>query len=377
MSYYFRTEKLSVGYEKKPLIENIDVTLEKGEILTLIGPNGAGKSTILKSIARQLTLVGGAIYLDEKSVGKMSGTELSQIMAVVFTERLRAERMTCEDVVETGRYPYTGTFGILSEKDHAIVEEALRLVHAEEIRYQSFSAISDGQRQRIMLARAICQEPEIIILDEPTSYLDIRYKLEFFSILQELQKKRQLTVIMSLHELDLAERISNKILCVKGRYVDRYGTPEEVFEPGYLSGLFGITEGSFDEKNGNLELPAESGTPEVFVLAGGGVGRAVYRRLQRQGISFVTGILYENDLDYPTAKALAVEVIVAKAFEPISARVQEQAQDWLQRCERVICCRRAFGTYEQENAGLLEEAKKLGKNIEWIEGKAEEEQWQK
>lgn len=377
MSYYFRTEKLSVGYEKKPLIENIDVTLEKGEILTLIGPNGAGKSTILKSIARQLTLVGGAIYLDEKSVGKMSGTELSQNMAVVFTERLRAERMTCEDVVETGRYPYTGTFGILSEKDHAIVEEALRLVHAEEIRYQSFSAISDGQRQRIMLARAICQEPEIIILDEPTSYLDIRYKLEFFSILQELQKKRQLTVIMSLHELDLAERISNKILCVKGCYVDRYGTPEEVFEPGYLSGLFGITEGSFDEKNGNLELPAESGTPEVFVLAGGGVGRAVYRRLQRQGISFVTGILYENDLDYPTAKALAVEVIAAKAFEPISARVQEQAQDWLQRCERVICCRRAFGTYEQENAGLLEEAKKLGKNIEWIEGKAEEEQWQK
>lgn len=377
MSYYFRTEKLSVGYEKKPLIENIDVTLEKGEILTLIGPNGAGKSTILKSIARQLTLVGGAIYLDEKSVGKMSGTELSQNMAVVFTERLRAERMTCEDVVETGRYPYTGTFGILSEKDHAIVEEALRLVHAEEIRNQDFSAISDGQRQRIMLARAICQEPEIIILDEPTSYLDIRYKLEFFSILQELQKKRQLTVIMSLHELDLAERISNKILCVKGRYVDRYGTPEEVFEPGYLSGLFGITEGSFDEKNGNLELPAESGTPEVFVLAGGGVGRAVYRRLQRQGISFVTGILYENDLDYPTAKALAVEVIAAKAFEPISARVQEQAQDWLQRCERVICCRRAFGTYEQENAGLLEEAKKLGKNIEWIEGKAEEEQWQK
>lgn len=377
MSYYFRTEKLSVGYEKKPLIENIDVTLKKGEILTLIGPNGAGKSTILKSIARQLTLVGGAIYLDEKNVGKMSGTELSQNMAVVFTERMRAERMTCEDVVETGRYPYTGTFGILSEKDHAIVEEALRLVHAEEIRYQSFSAISDGQRQRIMLARAICQEPEIIILDEPTSYLDIRYKLEFFSILQELQKKRQLTVIMSLHELDLAERISNKILCVKGRYVDRYGTPEEVFEPGYLSGLFGITEGSFDEKNGNLELPAESGTPEVFVFAGGGVGRAVYRRLQRQGISFVTGILYENDLDYPTAKALAVEVIAAKAFEPISARVQEQAQDWLQRCERVICCRRAFGTYEQENAGLLEEAKKLGKNIEWIKGKAEEEQWQK
>ena len=377
MSYYFQTEKLSVGYEKRPLIENIEIALEKGQILTLIGPNGAGKSTVLKSIARQLELIGGAIYLGKDNVGKMSGTQLSQNMAVVFTERLRAERMTCEDVVETGRYPYTGRFGILSKQDHEIVEDALRLVHAEEIRNQDFSAISDGQRQRIMLARAICQEPEILILDEPTSYLDIRYKLEFFTILQELRKKRQLTVIMSLHELDLAERVSDQILCINGTRVDRYGTPEVIFEPGYLSKLFGITTGSYDETNGSLELPRVAGTPQVFVIGGGGVGRAVYRRLQRQGIPFAAGILYENDLDYPTAKALAVEVIAAKAFEPISARVQEQAQDWLQRCERVICCRRAFGTYEQENAGLLEEAKKLGKNIEWIEGKAEEEQWQK
>ena len=169
VKYYFKTESLSVGYHKRPFIKDIEIGLEKGEILTLIGPNGAGKSTVLKSIAKQLALIAGTIYLDEQSVENMSGTELSQNMAVVLTERLRTEMMTCEDVVATGRYPYTGRFGILSESDRQTVKEAMELVHVTAIRDQDFIRISDGQRQRVMLARAICQEPEIIILDEPTS----------------------------------------------------------------------------------------------------------------------------------------------------------------------------------------------------------------
>ena len=125
MTYYFKTEGLSVGYHKKPIIKDIEIGLEKGEILTLIGPNGAGKSTVLKSIAKQLAIIAGTIYLDAQSVESMSGTELSQNMAVVLTEKLRTEMMTCEDVVATGRYPYTGRFGILSESDRKVVKEAM------------------------------------------------------------------------------------------------------------------------------------------------------------------------------------------------------------------------------------------------------------
>jgi len=364
VNYYFKTEGLSVGYHQKPIINDIEIGLGKGEILTLIGPNGAGKTTVLKSIAKQLAPIAGTIYLDEQCVETMSGKELSQNMAVVLTERLRSEMMTCEDVVATGRYPYTGRFGILSEADRQVVREAMELVHVAAIKGQDFTRISDGQRQRVMLARAICQEPEIIILDEPTSYLDVKYKLEFLSILQEMRKKKGLTVIMSLHELELAERVSDKILCIAGKCVERFGKPEAVFEQGYISKLFSIEAGSFDEGNGSMELEPAKGEAKVFVIAGGGTGRNVYRRLQRQGIPFITGILLQNDLDYPTARALATDVIAAEAFEPIMEEQILKARKRLADCDKIICCKDTFGTLEQANLELLEFAKESGKEIE-------------
>ena len=133
-SYYITTEKMSVGYDGKPLIEEVEIMLRKGEILTLLGPNGAGKSTILKSIARQLSLIAGTVRLDGEDMRTLTGAELSKKMAVVMTKRLRGELMTCEDVVATGRYPYTGCFGVLSKDDHKAVENAMELVKVTELR---------------------------------------------------------------------------------------------------------------------------------------------------------------------------------------------------------------------------------------------------
>ena len=199
--YYFHLDQLTVGYNGKPLIDQIQVGIHKGEIVTLIGPNGSGKSTILKSITRQLKILGGKVLYEENDLHKLSYKELSTRMAVVLTERMRPELMTCHDIVATGRYPYTGRLGILSREDENKVDEAMRIVHAEELGSRDFNAISDGQRQRVLLARAICQEPEIIVLDEPTSFLDIRHKLELLSILRSMAKEKGITVIMSLHEI--------------------------------------------------------------------------------------------------------------------------------------------------------------------------------
>lgn len=363
MEYYFKTEKLSVGYHGIPLIEEIEFGIHKGEILTLIGPNGAGKSTILKSIARQLEPLGGAVYMEKRDLAGFSRQQLSQSMSVVLTDKIRTELMTCEDVIETGRYPYTGRFGVLSREDHRAVEEAMELVHVSELRDQDFSKISDGQRQRVMLAKGLCQEPDIIVLDEPTSYLDVKYKLEFLSILQELRKQKNITVIMSLHELDLAERVSDKILCINGKYVERFGTPEEIFKEGYISKLFCITSGTFDETTTGMELKAAEGSPKVFVIAGGGTGRCAFRCLQRAGVPFAAGILYENDLDYPVAKALAGSVIGAAAFEPVSDALLDEAKKSIRSCEKVICTKEHFAALEKYNEQLLEYAKDCKKDI--------------
>ncbi len=273
MAYYFHTEQMSVGYQGKPLVRDIEIGLQRGEILTVIGPNGAGKSTLLKSIAGQLKPVGGAAYLEQRKLSDMSGAELSRRMAVVFTEKLQTELMTCEEVAATGRYPYTGRFGILSEEDRRKVEEAMALVRVDRIKEQDFSRISDGQRQRVMLARAICQEPEILVMDEPVSFLDIRHKLEFLSLLQELREKKKLTVIMSLHELELAKIVSDKILCLRGSYVERYGTPEEIFETDFIRRLYGMEEEGIIKDEKLLAYAAQLGRmPEEPGQGGGGDG---------------------------------------------------------------------------------------------------------
>ena len=141
--YYFHLDHLTVGYDKKPLIKDICIGIEKGEIVTLIGPNGSGKSTILKSITRQLKLVGGNVEFDGKNLHELSFRELSTKMAVVLTERMKPELMTCHDIVATGRYPYTGRLGMLTREDEEKVEKAMRAVHAEELGGRDFNAISD------------------------------------------------------------------------------------------------------------------------------------------------------------------------------------------------------------------------------------------
>ena len=363
MQNYLTADNLTVGYCGKPILSDISMNIRRGSIVTLIGPNGAGKSTILKSIARQLEPLGGAVYMEKRDLAGFSRQQLSQSMSVVLTDKIRTELMTCEDVIETGRYPYTGRFGVLSREDHRAVEEAMELVHVTELRDQDFSKISDGQRQRVMLAKGLCQEPDIIVLDEPTSYLDVKYKLEFLSILQELRKQKNITVIMSLHELDLAERVSDKILCINGKYVERFGTPEEIFKEGYISKLFCITSGTFDETTTGMELKAAEGSPKVFVIAGGGIGRRAFRCLQRAGIPFAAGILYENDLDYPVAKALAGSVIGAAAFEPVSDALLDEAKKSIRSCEKVICTKEHFAALEKYNEQLLEYAKDCEKDI--------------
>lgn len=253
MSGFLETEKLSVGYDGKPLIRDVCLQVQRGKIVTLIGPNGSGKSTILKTIVGQLSKVSGTVLLEGAPMERCGQKEIAKRMAILMTERIHPELMTCYDVVSTGRYPYTGALGLLGKEDKRIVEESLELVHGRDMADRPFEAISDGQRQRILLARALCQTPEIIVLDEPTSYLDIRYKLELLTILKTMVREKNLAVLMSLHELDLAQRVSDTVVCVSGDRIDRLGPPEEIFSNDYIARLYHMEPGKYDPCFDTLE----------------------------------------------------------------------------------------------------------------------------
>ena len=198
------------------------------------------------------------------------------------------------------------------------------------------------------------------MLDEPTSFLDIRHKLELLSILKEMVRKQHVAVLMSLHELDLAQKVSDLVICVHGDRIERCGVPEEIFTDEYIRQLYGVTAGSYNASFGCLEMEPARGKPEVFVIAGGGSGIPVFRQLQRQGIPFATGVLQENDVDYQVAKALAAKVVTERPFEEISEEHYQEAVELMRSCKKVILAVSGFGSMNRRNEELKKEAEKLG-----------------
>ena len=358
-----RLDSLTVGYNGVPLISDITLSLARGEIITLIGPNGSGKSTILKSITRHLAAIAGVVYLDEKNMRLINARETAQNLAVVLTDRVRPDLMTCFEFVSAGRYPYTGSFGMLTAHDREIVRMSLEKVHALNIADKDISQISDGQRQRILLARAICQEPEVIVLDEPTSFLDIKHKIELLEILSDMAKNQNISVVMSLHEIDLAERISDKIVCVKGDRISSYGTPDEIFSNDNIASLYGIESGSFNALLGSVELSAPKGNARCFVIGGNGYGIPFYRALRKRNIPFAAGILSENDIDIAVAEPLASRVIRSEAFMPVTQNQIDDAKQTIDSVDFIIDCGCPVGEYNRSNAELIAYAEAQGKRI--------------
>ena len=253
--FFCETQNLAIGYGKAPLAEAIALGVRRRQILTLIGPNGAGKSTLLKTLAGQLAPLGGTVLLGGQDLAAYTGTARAQRLALMLPHTRRTELTTCFEFAAAGRIPYTGRLGILSEADKQAVRDALALVGASHLADRDFNCISDGQRQRILLARAICQQPEILLLDEPTSFLDIKGKIELLTILQKLAHQQHLAVIVSLHELDMAQKIADAVVCVSPQGVSGVLTAKEAFAPENIQALYDLSREQYEALFGPPKPP--------------------------------------------------------------------------------------------------------------------------
>lgn len=239
MSIVLQCKSLTAGYDKKAVVSDVNFEINSGEIVTIIGANGAGKSTLLKTVAGLLPIVAGEIVFDGKNLKDISSKEKAKNLSVLLTDKIHSDYMTCYDVIATGRYAYTNGLGVLTDEDKAAIEKAIMAVDIDGIRNQMFDKLSDGQKQRVMLARAICQEPKLIILDEPTSFLDIGYKIEIMSVLKNLAQTG-IAVLTTMHDLDIARKVSDRAVAIKDGKVDKIGNASELFDEDYLCNLFGV-----------------------------------------------------------------------------------------------------------------------------------------
>lgn len=235
------------------IVSKIDALAEVGTLTSLLGPNGAGKSTLLRSLLGLQPVLDGSVRLSGTELSAISARERAQRTAVVLTDRVDAGLLTGREVTELGRHPHRSFAGRMTDEDLAIVEQSLTQLHAESLANKRFAELSDGQRQRILLARALAQQPELLILDEPSAFLDVGARVDLMALLQQIAADRQISIVVSTHEVELALRMSHWIWLIhQGSLIS--GTPDEVINSGAISAVFETPTAHFDPESRTFDL---------------------------------------------------------------------------------------------------------------------------
>jgi iron complex transport system ATP-binding protein len=356
-------KNLAVGYGLKKVLCGVTADIHKGSFVSLLGPNGAGKTTLLRTLSRHLSKIGGTLTLGDRPIEKYRQKELAATLAVVFTSRLDTELFTGFEFAAMGRHPHTGMMGTLTGQDREKVWESLGLVSALDLAHRQMNELSDGEKQKLYIARAICQEPKIIILDEPTAHLDLTHQMEIMTIPRNSCREKGITIIASIHDLAIAARISDLVALVKDGTVIAWGSPEEVLNQKSVSALYDIHGAFYDRTTGTLEMKPTPGTHKVFCVSGSGTGAVLFRTLIRNGISVTTGVLHESDVDCYVARAMGIEAISAPPFGRIEEALVAGCAGPLTDADCVIDTGFPLGEMNRKNLDLLGYALKKGKPV--------------
>lgn len=282
-----RLRDLSIGYpdkhNTKRVAEHLNASIHSGELTCLLGTNGVGKSTLLRTLSAFQPPLGGTIDLLDRPLSTYDDRKLATVIGVVLTEKSDIRNMTVEELVGLGRSPYTGFWGTLKESDRKIVHEAIARVRIEPLTQRMVHTLSDGERQKVMIAKALAQETPIIFLDEPTAFLDFPSKVEVMQLLHNLTHTLQKTVFMSTHDLELALQIADKIWLMDRTNGIAIGTPEDLSLEGKLSSFFSRKGITYDTETGFFRIDTDY-RREIHLQGHGSRYAMVRKALQRNGI---------------------------------------------------------------------------------------------
>lgn len=280
-------QNLSIGYitkkERKIVAEGITANIQSGELTCLLGANGIGKSTLLRTLSAFQPKLAGEVFVQGKEISSYTEKQLSTLLSVVLTEKCDVKNMSARELIGLGRSPYTGFWGTLNEYDKQMVDKAISLVKIENLAHRMVDTLSDGERQKVMIAKALAQDTPIIFLDEPTAFLDFPSKVEIMQLLHRLSRETNKTIFLSTHDLELALQIADKIWLIDKQSSVTIGTPEDLSLSGKLSSFFARKGIIFDEESGLFRVE-NSYNRKIRLSGHGQLYTMVRKALLRNGV---------------------------------------------------------------------------------------------
>ena len=294
-------KNVAIGYRQKSnvrqIASNLHLTIRKGEMVCLLGPNGCGKSTLMRSIAGLQPIISGTITIQDTNLQQLSAQERALLLSLVLTEKIEGGNLTVSDIVAVGRYPHTNFMGTLTDYDKKEIAQAIKQCGLLGFESKLFAQLSDGEKQRVMIARALAQDTPLIMLDEPTAHLDLPHRIELMKTLHQLAKTTQKAILLSTHELDLALQWSDYLWLMQSDGTISHGAPEDLVLQGSFSKLFGNDSFHFDLKSGTFKTNHQHGT-KVNVIGNGTTYEWTRRALEREG--------FEPDLHYTSHTTIEI-----------------------------------------------------------------------
>ncbi|MEM1562056.1 MAG: ABC transporter ATP-binding protein [Candidatus Bathyarchaeia archaeon] len=360
-------------YGSVKVLENVSFTIKSGEFIGLLGPNGSGKTTLLRTISRTLKPRVGAVYLDEVELFSMSSREVAKNIAVVPQSSSLSFNFTALEVVLMGRHPHLGRFKLEDEKDLAVARRAMEMTNTWHLAERWINELSGGERQRVMIARALAQEPKVLLLDEPTTHLDINSQLEVMDLLKELCVKNGLIALAVFHDFNLAARYCDSLILLKDGRIVSIGSVENVLTSENIKKVFNVdvivkkhplTNSLYVITVSSIKPTLAKGRSlSIHLICGAGTGSALMKSLIENGYRVTAGVLNVLDTDYETAQLLKIPVVSEAPFSPITDENYKANLEMASGADVVVVTSVPFGRGNLRNLEVALKALEKGVHV--------------